>query len=147
MVETLSRSTPKARKAHRCSYCCEPIQKGETYRRSKNKCDGYLYTWKSHMHCAAIAEAIWDFADPYEGLDECTFQECTRQIMDELYCPAKCENWDEDDGCDKFDWDKCLRRFADYLKTHELVQVSDKSGIRMWQLVEKKPKGGQDGEQ
>lgn len=138
MIETIARTTPKAVKTHWCDYCGSQIQKGETYRRSQNKYDGRLYVWKAHLHCTELAEAIWDFADPDEGMDECTFQDCVRQVMDELYCPEHCPRWDADDGCDKFDWCKCLRQFAEFMKTHELRHVKTVADVyRVWKLVEK----------
>lgn len=148
MLETLSTTTQRARKPHRCNYCCEKIEKGEMYRRSHNKFDGRIYDWLSHLHCAEIASAIWDFADPDEGMTETTFQDCVQQVMDELYCPAHCPKWDEDNGCGKFDWSACLRKFAEFMKTHELVSERTELGMRAWRLREKKPEeaegGGQD---
>ena len=135
MVEVLRTSVVRANKPYQCSYCCMPIAKGEKYRRSCNKYDGELYTWRSHLHCAEIASAIWDFADPDPGMDECTFRDCVRQVMSELYCPANCPKWDEDDGCAEFSWTTCLRKFAEHLKTHELRQCMADSGIRVWRLV------------
>lgn len=70
-------------------------------------------------------------------MTEVLFQDSVQQIMDELYCPANCDKWNEDDGCTAESRCGCLRKFAEHLKTHMLVQTTTEHGIRVWVLRKK----------
>jgi hypothetical protein len=53
-MQTISQSTPKARKAHRCMWCYRTIDPGETYSRAFNT-DGVTgWTWINCLHCEAF---------------------------------------------------------------------------------------------
>ena len=41
----------KARKPHRCSYCGEPIENGDTYMFQKGNHEGAWFTSKMHHEC------------------------------------------------------------------------------------------------
>jgi len=56
-METISHSTPKARKEHKCDWCGETINVGEQYNRAFCK-DDYVYVWKNHIHCEKIAQEL-----------------------------------------------------------------------------------------
>ena len=76
MIETISRSRPKARKEHRCDYCNGTIQIGETYEWSTLiNDDGNIYDWKNHPRCSEIAQQLnmYDYCD--EGLTQDAFCE------------------------------------------------------------------------
>ena len=64
MVQVLSRSSPKARKAHKCQMCFRVIESGETYHRQFNEYDSSVYTWKECAHCVALLRLVdiedWD---------------------------------------------------------------------------------------
>lgn len=75
-METLSyQKEVKAKKEHRCNFCCEKIRQGETYVTSTHKQDGTLYDWKTHKHCSEIASRLKMYDDCDEGLTEEGFQE------------------------------------------------------------------------
>lgn len=83
MIELIHETTITARKEHRCSYCGEPIQKGEPYHRATLK-DDYIYTWKSHLDCLHISARICDDGDGVSEddfrnfIEDCTFDfKCT----------------------------------------------------------------------
>ena len=73
-MEILSRSTPKARKLHRCDFCGLFIQIGERYEITNIKADD-LYTWKNHIPCGQIADTLNMFDDYDEGLTSESFRE------------------------------------------------------------------------
>ena len=57
----------KARKQHRCSMCIEPINKGETYGRTKGQWEGDWQDWKAHDVCLQVYRT-----DEYDYSVECT---------------------------------------------------------------------------
>lgn len=56
--EFQSVSTPKARKQYRCVECGAEIRKGTRYERTSGKFDGDIYTVKTCLVCAEIADAF-----------------------------------------------------------------------------------------
>jgi hypothetical protein len=56
-METISFTTPKARKEHTCDWCNEKIKVGETYTRAFCK-ENDVYVWKNHIHCEKIAQKL-----------------------------------------------------------------------------------------
>jgi predicted nucleic acid-binding Zn-ribbon protein len=58
----LSSETPMARKQHRCTWCGEHIEKGDTYVRVSGVFDGDLQTSKFHPECddACTEEARYE---------------------------------------------------------------------------------------
>ena len=56
-METISFTTPKARKQHTCDWCNEKIEVGEKYTRAFCKEDD-VYVWKNHIHCEKIAQEL-----------------------------------------------------------------------------------------
>lgn len=71
------RTTPTARKPHRCNLCGRMIRPGETYHRGAGMDGGTAWTWRECAHCYALIPIVdtidgeygWpdDFADwtPY----------------------------------------------------------------------------------
>lgn len=49
-------TTSKARKPHRCSDCCEPIEAGQFYKLTTGKFDG---DWTKHKSCGQCELARW----------------------------------------------------------------------------------------
>lgn len=76
-METLSYSKEvKAKKDHRCNFCCSKIRTGEVYLTSTHKQDGAIYDWKTHRYCSDIASRLKMYDDlDSEGLGEDAFQE------------------------------------------------------------------------
>lgn len=87
MVTVISESTKKARKQHRCNYCCMSIEIGEEYTRQYNSYEGDTYTWKMHTHCDQIAQKLIDFKECDNGGADC----------DDFYC-AVMDKWSEITG-------------------------------------------------
>ena len=52
----MSESTPKARKQHRCIWCGEAIEVGETYRHEISIFDGNWQNHKWHLECDKDAQ-------------------------------------------------------------------------------------------
>lgn len=122
MVETLDRRNRKARKQHRCDYCCGVIEKGEEYEWSKNIYDGTIYEWKNHIKCGFLVSQLWDYADPDEGMDEDLFAESLHDFCRAFVCPD-CEKWSREyEECDE-DERYCIDRAYDFLQTHELYRA------------------------
>ncbi|MDB0600304.1 hypothetical protein PL373_13270 [Tenacibaculum maritimum] len=57
-METLTNTTPKARKEHQCNFCGGIIEKGEVYQSQTNVYEGDIYTWKSHTTCQQIVREL-----------------------------------------------------------------------------------------
>lgn len=62
---TISESTQRARKAHRCSWCGQPIPVGEVYVRTRFAFEGDPGSNKFHLECDKAAED--DYAEWGEG--------------------------------------------------------------------------------
>ena len=84
-METISSSTPIARKNHICNCCGEIITKGEKYDRSFHKCCGDVYGWKNHIQCSEIASKLDMFDSCDEGLSGESFRECVKCEYADLY--------------------------------------------------------------
>ena len=98
MPTLLRSSTPRARKAHRCSSCTGVISVGETYQRDTLKYDDRVYDWLSCEGCEALHLEVWVWADrPDEGvgpedyeawadehLDDPTFGDAARALLDRI---------------------------------------------------------------
>jgi hypothetical protein len=72
-MQTLSKSTPKARKAHWCDWCNRVIDPGEVYNRASVLGDDGFYQWVSCAHCMALVILCRDIHDQSwrdEGISE-----------------------------------------------------------------------------
>jgi len=66
----------KAIKDHVCDFCCDKIKKDEKYNISTHTQDGSIYSWKTHLHCDAIASRLEMYKDlDGEGLTGDMFHE------------------------------------------------------------------------
>lgn len=84
-METLSyQREVKASKEHRCNFCSEKIRQGEVYYSSTHKQDGEIYDWKTHLHCAKIANRLKMYADCDEGVGEGDFHDAINQAHNDL---------------------------------------------------------------
>ena len=83
-METISFTTPKARKEHTCDWCNEKIKVGEIYTRAFCKEDD-VYVWKNHIHCEKIAQELkmFDNGSVSESDVVETIQEEYQRIMSE----------------------------------------------------------------
>lgn len=73
-MENISLKRIKANKDHKCDWCLFKINKGETYCKSFNVSDGEGYTWKNHIHCANLMDAIGAY-DSGDGISTEYFRE------------------------------------------------------------------------
>lgn len=48
----------KARKAHKCDFCLQEIEKGSEFWKSTHKNDGKAYDFKTHQRCSEIADIL-----------------------------------------------------------------------------------------
>ena len=134
----------KARKPHWCGLCGRKIQKGEIYEHQVNVLDGIPYDFRAHLHCEDLSSAIWDYVDPEEGMTCDYFLDAVRELADTFYCPFHCEKWNKElHDCDGFDTDQCIRKFAKFMKTHELQRILEPNRGLCWRMVNKevKPEG------
>lgn len=85
MVTLLDEQTPVARKRHLCEECGRPIYRGTKYLSQKCKDGGDLWTFKTHIECAALSRdyrdkhvnwrAHGDFLPMYETIEPHEFNE------------------------------------------------------------------------
>lgn len=67
MAETIADEWRKARKAHLCIWCGQPIAVGETYRHWRGKFEGEVMSNDWHKECddAADSESVQEGFEPY----------------------------------------------------------------------------------
>ena len=131
MVETIEHLNRKARKPYSCDYCGQTIEKGEVYDYYKGKFDGYLFDWHSHLSCQRVADAIWNYCDPDDGMDEDQFQDGCCEVCQRFICPD-CEEWDKEyEECNK-DESFCIDRMDEFFKDHELYKAERKGYYEVW---------------
>jgi len=129
-----------ARKPHTCRLCGHRIAKGEEYLRQTLRGDDGPYEYKTHLHCSRIATAIWDYVDPDDGMAGDDFITAVHELLDTFVCRWHCDQYDAaSKSCphDGYPEDACVRKFADYLKTHTLVLEAGKMGFA-WKMEKKK---------
>ena len=136
MVEIISDGVKKARKDHKCDYCGEVIPKGTKYYWQKNIYDGTFYEWHEHEKCREVASAIWNYADPDEGMDEELFKNTLSEVCQCFICPY-CEKWERDFGCvDEENY--CIDKAYEFFKTHELYKDKKRSIYERWKCRERR---------
>lgn len=130
MSEKISSEYRKARKRHRCDYCHGIIEPGEKYHHYVGKFDGNLYAWKSHEKCEFMAQELWDYIDPDDGMDADQFMEGCSAFCRVFICPD-CGKWDTDECGESY----CIDKMYDLLQTKELYYAGrNKYYERMWRL-------------
>ena len=141
MLKLIDRKARRANKEHRCRYCGRLIQKGEKYEWSKNSWDDKLYEFHCHEKCAAIAEAIWDYADPDDGMDDDLFQHTCQEVCQTFVCPD-CPKYDTDieDCCD--DETYCIDRLSEFFTDNEMYRAGRRGYGEEWKCRKKQKKEG-----
>lgn len=143
MTETIEHKDRKARKMYTCDYCGQKIEKGEVYHYYKGKYDGALFDWRSHLACQRVADAIWDYCDPDDGMNEDQFQDGCAEVCQRFICPD-CPKWDKEyEDCDD-DETYCIDRMDEFFKTHELYKAGRKSYYEIWKCRVKERAGEPD---
>ena len=122
-----------ARKPHVCNYCNGWIQPGEKYHHYVGKYDGEIYTWDSHDKCEYVAQEIWEYCDPYEGLGEDEFHEGCCAVCRTFICPD-CEKYDDGDCGNSY----CLDKLYDLFQTKELYRTGRDIKYIYWKLRDRK---------
>lgn len=136
MYETLEIKNVIARKQHKCDWCGKPISKGEEYERQKYKYDGEFCEWHAHLACSRVASAIWDYADPDEGMSSDEFDSTCADVCCEFICPD-CPKWNKEYGECEDDLSYCLDRMDEFFKTHELYRWKREGYVTYWRCREK----------
>ena len=126
----------EAKVEHVCDFCGCKIAKGEKYEFQTHVFEGRPYTWKAHIHCQSLCDTLWDYIDPDEpGMTSDNFLEGVQDAMAAFYCPYHCEKYVRDmHGCDDFDENTCIRKFANFMEHHRLYLGQDHHGIMCWRL-------------
>jgi len=76
-MQTLSRTTQKARKEHICNLCGLPIRVGERYNKQSNINGGEFYEFKAHEICDVLAVNLGMYDEMYkDGLTGDSFRDC-----------------------------------------------------------------------
>ena len=119
-----------ARKEHRCDWCNLKINKGEKYNYQTFIVDGEFCDWHSHLACVRVVCAIWDYCDPYDGMDSWGFDAGCADVCRDFICPD-CQEWDKEDGCKK-DESYCIDKMDQFFKMHELYQEKRDGLYRIW---------------
>ena len=136
MYENLVIKDRSARKKHTCDLCGKIIDKGEKYEYQKFIYDGAFYEWRSHLACSRVSSAIWDYADPDEGMSSDEFDSTCADVCGVFICPD-CPEWNKEYGdCEK-DLSYCIDRMDEFFKTHELYSCQRNGYVTYWKCREK----------
>lgn len=136
MYENLVIKDRIARKKHTCDLCGKIIDKGEKYEYQKFIYDGAFYEWRSHLACSRVSSAIWDYADPDEGMSSDEFDSACADVCGEFICPD-CPKWNKEfEDCDD-DLSYCIDRMDEFFKTHELYRWKRNGCVTYWRCREK----------
>lgn len=107
MLEFSSTQQRTARKSHKCDLCGKPILRGHEYICENQKYCGEFGTYKRHIHCDVLLEAM--MFGPLKGACEYSEDEVTevlRDICAELHDSGECQ--DEDfERCEERDCYGC----------------------------------------
>lgn len=136
MYEHLETKNVIARKQHICDWCEKRINKGEEYERQKFKYDGEFCEWNAHLACSRVASAIWDYAEPDDGMDSDQFDENCAEVCSEFICPD-CENWNDEFHDCELDESYCIDKMDKFFETHELYRHKRTGYITIWKCREK----------
>ncbi len=117
MSELIFSCERKARKPHICNYCGEKIEPGELYHHNTLKNDA-IYNWNTHKKCDFIAQELWNYIDPYDGMSGEDFQYGCADFCQQFICPD-CPDWDKEAAECRNDLDYCIHKIYDFLRTHE----------------------------
>jgi len=97
MSETISSKKVKARKEHKCEWCCGTISVGEIYERQSIIDDGSVYTWKNHLSCSELASNLKWFDDCDEGLSFEDFKTNVNEVHSDLMSKEQIELYESED--------------------------------------------------
>lgn len=127
-----------AKKQHTCNLCGGYINPGERYHYEFNKDGSDVWGFSAHLECQFLAQELWDFIDPWDGMYEDDFIDGVREFCQKMICP-KCEHYESGYGC-KDDEGFCIHKCVDELKEYDFTTVkvdNPKPFGRYWGLVKK----------
>jgi ribosomal protein L24E len=128
MPTILKEKIVRARKAHRCDYCGETIEKGEPYNTASLVNDGDMYQWKAHVKCQHIASRLYRYIDPDDyGMTSDDFEEGCSNFCRHFICPHCNQMISETEDCSE-DQNYCLDKIYNFLQTHELKKTGNWCG-------------------
>lgn len=133
MIEIISSCIRTARKQHTCDLCGMKIQPGEKYNYAFCNNDGETYGWKGHEKCSFISDEIWDYCDPWDGMNEDIFKDAVGDICGSFVCPM----------CQESSCSECnqIDKVYDLLKKYELYMAKREGCCQEWKLRERKKDG------
>lgn len=132
MYTNLTNKDVIARKEHQCDWCMQKIHKGEKYNYETFIFDGEFCDWHSHLACKRIVDNIWDYCDPYDGLDSWGFDGGCHDVCRDFICPD-CADWSKEYGCEK-DESYCLDKMDEFFKTYELYPEKRNGWYQIWKF-------------
>ena len=116
-MRQISNSKPKAIKDHRCDYCNQAINKGDTYDSQTNTYEGTIYTWKAHLSCSKLTNDLNMFDEISSGVTDGDFQD----FVNEKYHDLCIDELIEDNGIKFNDRLKILKDY--FNKKQELNEI------------------------
>lgn len=138
-MENIKSCYRRARKPHVCNFCNGEIRPGTRYCYEFNKQGGEVWNFYSHLECQFVAQELWHFIDPYDGMEDTDFQDGVREFCQHMICP----------GCDQFDpvyrectEDKsyCISKCVEVLKQYDFISAPELGPLKcywIWRLVKK----------
>lgn len=124
MSETIRESYVHARKCYKCDYCGGLIKKGEKHHYAFLK-NGDVYDWRSHLECKFIAQELYEYIDPWDGMTCDDFIEGVDEFCQNFICP-KCKAYDKETEECADDERYCLFKVAELLKEYELIYTGNR---------------------
>ena len=135
-VELIEKRNRIARRPHKCDYCGKTIEKGEEYEWQKDLFDGAFYEWHCHLACGRVASAIWDYADPDDGMTDDLFMDTCQEVCQRFVCPD-CPEWNtEYEDCNK-DESYCIDKMDKFFENHILYKAGRQGRYEAWKCKEK----------
>lgn len=139
MYTELINKERRAKKQHSCDWCGRSIQKGDVYNYQKYIYDGSILEWHAHLACSRVVTAIWDYADPDEGMNSDEFYENCSEVCREFICPD-CPAWDKKDADCVQDRSFCVDKMDEFFMDHELYRWKRNGINTYWRCREKEKK-------
>lgn len=108
---------------------------GEVYDWAKLAFDGRLYEWKSHKKCSYIADELWSYIDPDDGMTEEDFNEGCADFSRVFICPD-CQPFECETGDCREDKNFCTEKIYSLLQTHDFLR--DAKSPWAWRCIPKR---------
>lgn len=97
------RLVKKSRKATTCDYCSEVIEKGSSYKDAFLKEGSDVYHWQTHTECDKVANELWDYINPWDGMTTDDFV----YGVDDFYKEFLCSECAHKERCSLNSYDDC----------------------------------------